>query len=121
MLMVLFTAFVQAALVQSLNNWAQPCHNGRCAYDIRGPTSGTLQIVSACLMRQGCNLTPRIQSGSPNAVSDLTMASGWVMLSCHPVSTSQDVRAVCRDDDPGCSHVFTNGAEGTIVRLPEEV
>lgn len=43
------------------------------------------------------------------------------MLTCDPESLSQDVRAVCQTDGSDCDHVYLNGAEGTIVRLPEDV
>ena len=43
------------------------------------------------------------------------------MLTCDSESSSQDIRAVCQTDGPDCDHVYLGGAEGTIVRLPEDV
>ncbi len=62
-----------------------------------------------------------IQAGSQSGISDLTTAAGWTILDCDPHKADQDIRLVCHDPSKGCDHVATDGAAGTIVRLPESV
>ena len=72
------------------------------------------------------------QWGSNTSISDITPAAGWLILSCNSsaLSTSAsasnnatqvDVTLVCSASDvtaAGCDHLFENGAEGTLVRVP---
>lgn len=87
------------------NDWSKPCLSGVCFYDL--PTSdvgasGTLKIW-----------------GSPDAITDITTAAGWEIIDCKPDVTTQDIRLVCTGDEK-CDHLYKNiGAEGKIVRLPE--
>ncbi|TDL13689.1 hypothetical protein BD410DRAFT_872165, partial [Rickenella mellea] len=60
--------------------------------------------------------------GSTKAISDITPAAGWEILGCDPNAISQDIRLICKSSDAssvGCDHLYQNGAENTIVRLPE--
>ncbi|EIM91799.1 uncharacterized protein STEHIDRAFT_116936 [Stereum hirsutum FP-91666 SS1] len=117
-----------------LNDWSVPCFQGRCAYDLpeadvdnstsgSSGGSGSLQIW-----------------GSTTGISDITPSAGWLVLSCNtsasssavfistsanttsnPTSAQVDVRLVCSSEDmtaAGCDHLFANGAEGTLVRMP---
>ncbi|KAG6885186.1 hypothetical protein C0992_005358, partial [Termitomyces sp. T32_za158] len=64
------------------------------------------------------------QWGSPDAISDITVAAGWNIIDCSPDKLAQDIRLVCNSDDnataAGCSHLEKgSGAAGKIVRLPE--
>lgn len=102
------TAFVLAAaisVVTAANDWSQPCHAGVCSYDLPatgGKASGTLKIW-----------------GSKNAISDITPAAGWEILGCSSNVLAQEIRLVCNNKDGDCSHLYQIGAEGKIVRLPE--
>ncbi|KAG6894631.1 hypothetical protein C0992_005325, partial [Termitomyces sp. T32_za158] len=62
--------------------------------------------------------------GSPDAISDITVAAGWNIIDCSPDELAQDIRLVCNSDDnatAGCSHLENgSGAAGKIVRLPED-
>jgi hypothetical protein len=54
----------------------------------------------------------------------VTEAGGWIILGCDKGATDQDIRMVCKSNDAtgvGCDHIHDNGAEDTIVRLPESV
>lgn len=48
-----------------------------------------------------------------------------MILGCSPDATSQDIRLVCQSTDTttaGCDHLYQgSGAEGKIVRLPDNV
>ncbi|KAH9846167.1 hypothetical protein C2E23DRAFT_602807 [Lenzites betulinus] len=89
--------------VQAANDWAKPCFDGQCSWDlISSIASGTLQIA-----------------GPPDAVSDITAAAGWMIMDCDSEGTDQDIRLVCQDPDKGCDHLYTNRAAGTLVRLPD--
>ncbi|KAL0959108.1 hypothetical protein HGRIS_014405 [Hohenbuehelia grisea] len=96
-----------AAKSLAANDWTKPCFDGKCFYDAPsadGPTE-TLMIW-----------------GSPNAISDITPAAGWVILGCDENALAQDIRIVCKSDDPnvGCGHLDQNGGPvDKIVRLPE--
>ncbi|KAF7368705.1 USP domain-containing protein [Mycena venus] len=83
------------------NDWGIAC-KGECSYDIPDTVvSGTLKI-----------------SGASNAVSDITAAGGWTILSCDASSLAQDIRLVCQSSD--CEHLFEgHGAIDTLIRLPE--
>jgi len=65
------------------------------------------------------------QWGSQDAISDITPAAGWMILGCAPDVLAQDIRLVCKSNDTsaaGCDHLYQNiGADGKIVRLPENV
>ena len=63
----------------------------------------------------------RAQTGSNSSISDLTEAAGWTILDCDGSSADQDIRVVCGDSSLGCDHLYNNGAEYTVVRLPDEV
>uniref|UniRef100_A0A0W0EY68 Uncharacterized protein n=1 Tax=Moniliophthora roreri TaxID=221103 RepID=A0A0W0EY68_MONRR len=94
--------------VYGANDWNTPCLNGVCQYSItstNGGSSGTLKIW-----------------GSNAAISDITSAAGWEILDCSPDKLAQDIRLVCGSEDTegaGCSHLYEEGAENKIVRLPE--
>ena len=61
-----------------------------------------------------------LQVGSHSSISDLTDATGWTVLDCDATARAQDIRVVC--DNAGlCYHFYTNGAEYTVARLPDEV
>ncbi|KAG7086956.1 hypothetical protein E1B28_002873 [Marasmius oreades] len=92
--------------VYAENDWKTPCLNGVCQYSFTGSSSGTVKI-----------------RGSPDAITDITTAAGWEILSCSSDALAQDIRLVCQGDEnseSGCAHLYQNiGAEGKIVRLPE--
>ncbi|KAF9492455.1 hypothetical protein BDN71DRAFT_1204201 [Pleurotus eryngii] len=96
--------------VPATNDWSKPCFDGECAYDLpaRGDSAlGAFKIA-----------------GSPQAITDITPAAGWVILDCDPHALSQEIRLVCQSDDEAndesCSHVFGHwGAVDKIVRLPD--
>ncbi|KAM5537468.1 hypothetical protein V8D89_008795 [Ganoderma adspersum] len=105
--MVFPTSFFVAALFPvvalAANNWTQPCHTGECEWDLPAKQgSGTMRL-----------------SGSNTSISDLTSAGGWTILDCNATSADQDIRVVCHDPSQ-CDHVFQNGAENTVVRLPND-
>ncbi|EJF58506.1 hypothetical protein DICSQDRAFT_172861 [Dichomitus squalens LYAD-421 SS1] len=102
---MVFSPLLVAALLpiaaQAANDWSQPCF-GQCNWDINsGSGSGTVQIT-----------------GTQSGVSDLTTAAGWSILDCDANTADQDIRLVCQNPDAGCDHVHTDGAAGTLVRLP---
>ncbi|KAJ6551974.1 hypothetical protein B0H19DRAFT_182463 [Mycena capillaripes] len=97
------------AVVNAANDWSVACVTGQCSYDIpttnNGSASGTVTIW-----------------GSENAITDITTAADWEILDCDPNALSQDIRLVCKSDDPAtkCSHLYQNtGAVNKLVRLPE--
>ncbi|KAH6918104.1 hypothetical protein BKA70DRAFT_1088991 [Coprinopsis sp. MPI-PUGE-AT-0042] len=102
---ILFYLFSLLGSAFAANDWSKPCLSGVCFYDL--PTSdvgasGTLKIW-----------------GSPDAITDITTAAGWEIIDCKPDVTTQDIRLVCTGDEK-CEHLYKNiGAEGKIVRLPE--
>lgn len=61
------------------------------------------------------------QNGSTSSVSDITTAAGWKILNCTTSTNSQTIQLICADESKGCEHLFQQGAEHTIVRLPEDV
>ncbi|KAJ7087919.1 hypothetical protein B0H15DRAFT_841726 [Mycena belliarum] len=83
------------------NNWDVAC-KGECSYDIPdADVSASMKIA-----------------GASHAVSDITPAGGWTILSCKASALTQDIRLVC--NSPACSHLFEgHGAIDTLVRLPE--
>lgn len=91
--------------VRAANDWSVPCVQGECSYDVSSPdgnNAATLKIW-----------------GASGAISDITPAAGWQILSCDPNGMDQDIRLVCMHDDASCDHLLEGGAENTIVRLPE--
>ncbi|KAJ7282823.1 hypothetical protein C8J57DRAFT_1296618 [Mycena rebaudengoi] len=95
--------------INAVNDWNVPCLDGACSWDIPtgagASSSGTMTIW-----------------GSEDAISDITGAADWEILDCDPNALAQDIRLVCTTDsaDAKCSHLYQNiGAEGKIVRLPE--
>ncbi|KAF9257304.1 hypothetical protein L218DRAFT_1006314 [Marasmius fiardii PR-910] len=103
-LLVLLPFFTLSVYAE--NDWKTPCLDGVCQYSVSGSSSGTVKIW-----------------GSPDAITDITTAAGWEMLDCSPDELSQDIRLVCQGDESpesACAHLYQNiGAEGKIVRLPE--
>ncbi|TDL21237.1 hypothetical protein BD410DRAFT_771726 [Rickenella mellea] len=95
-------------LASAANDWTKACFQGICSYDVaETPNSmpGSMTIT-----------------GTSNAISDITGAAGWEIMDCDPNSEAQDIRLVCKSADTnaaGCDHLYQNGAENTIVRLPE--
>ena len=61
------------------------------------------------------------QWGANDAISDITPAAGWKIMSCNPLATKQDIELMCEGDDPNCGHLFQGGAVNTVVRLPSSV
>ncbi|OCB86992.1 hypothetical protein A7U60_g5882 [Sanghuangporus baumii] len=101
-----FASFLLLAVgIAAFDYGGAPCHNGECYYNI----PGNERLVAA---------TVKI-SGSPSSISDITNAAGWEILDCSFDGSAHNVRLVCLDDDAGCSHIFQDGAEHTIVRLPQ--
>ncbi|KAJ8502884.1 hypothetical protein ONZ45_g11352 [Pleurotus djamor] len=106
----LLSALAWSPLVLSkpANDWSKPCFNGECAYDLPQSSGnlGTLHLTGA-------------------AITDITPASGWVILDCDPHALEQEIRLVCSSHDlesAGCRHVFDNsGPVDKVVRLPESV
>ncbi|TFK47998.1 hypothetical protein OE88DRAFT_1738119 [Heliocybe sulcata] len=95
------------ASAAAANDWSKPCTDGSCYYDVNangtaGQASGTLKIW-----------------GSSNMLSDITTAAGWQILNCDQNTTQQDIRLVCMNETASCNHLFQDGAENTLVRLPE--
>ncbi|KAH9894966.1 hypothetical protein C8Q73DRAFT_645192 [Cubamyces lactineus] len=58
-------------------------------------------------------------SGPDSAVSDISPSAGWSIIDCDRHAADQDIRLVCQDPSRGCAHVYLNGAQDTLVRLPE--
>ncbi|KAI1787640.1 hypothetical protein LXA43DRAFT_1064188 [Ganoderma leucocontextum] len=98
-LVLLFPVFSWAA-----SNWNEPCHSGMCQWDISTDTgSAALRIV-----------------GSQSSISDLTEVAGWTVLDCDVDSSGQiNIRLACHDPSL-CDHLYLNGAENTVVRLPDQ-
>ncbi|KAH6904651.1 hypothetical protein BKA70DRAFT_527891 [Coprinopsis sp. MPI-PUGE-AT-0042] len=92
--------------VYAANDWSKACLGGVCYYDLpsssQQPASGTLKIW-----------------GSSDAISDITNAAGWEIIDCQKDAVTQDIRLVCTGNDAACAHLYKVGAEGKVVRLPE--
>ncbi|PIL27872.1 hypothetical protein GSI_09994 [Ganoderma sinense ZZ0214-1] len=85
------------------NNWTEPCHAGECQWNLKSDhASGTMLL-----------------SGSNSSISDLTPAGGWTIIDCNATAADQEIRLVCHDPDK-CNHLNLNGAENTVVRLPDD-
>ncbi|KLO12152.1 hypothetical protein SCHPADRAFT_433347 [Schizopora paradoxa] len=91
---------------QAKNDWSKPCLSGSCSYDIARNSTSLGATISI--------------NGSSSAISDITPAAGWSILNCTTSTNSQTIQIVCTDESKGCNHLFQNGAEHTIVRLPED-
>ncbi|KAG9224484.1 hypothetical protein CCMSSC00406_0007677 [Pleurotus cornucopiae] len=92
------------AVDAATNDWSIPCTRGECYYDMPsadGMATGSMKIW-----------------GSPNAISDITPAAGWAIIGCDKEAMEQDIRLVCTKGGE-CEHLLQNGAEGKLVRLPE--
>lgn len=109
------------------NDWSKACLDGTCSFQIKEGaenTSGTIEIVMIyCYMYYFVGILVLIinQSGSSSAISDITPAAGWKILDCTDSSNTQTIRLVCVDENKGCVHLFQEGAQDTVVRLPEDV
>ncbi|KAJ8693171.1 hypothetical protein PTI98_010412 [Pleurotus ostreatus] len=104
-LFVLLPFFISLPAVDAAtNDWSIPCTRGECYYDMPsadGMATGSMKIW-----------------GSPNAISDITPAAGWTIIGCDKEAMEQDIRLVCTKGGD-CEHLLQNGAEGKLVRLPE--
>ena len=113
--------FPVAAL--AANNWTEACHTGECQWDLQSTHgSGTMLLVNFVLFAWSLQswLTPHLQAGSNSSISDLTPAGGWTIIDCNATSADQEIRLVCSDTTK-CDHLHLNGAENTVVRLPDDV
>ncbi|VDB99768.1 unnamed protein product [Peniophora sp. CBMAI 1063] len=92
------------------NDWSRACHGGQCAWDV--PAS-TVQAGSASL---------QLWSSSPSAITDITPAAGWAILTCMGSVAAQTVRIACTDPSFGCAHLLDSKTNpvGRIVRLTDE-
>ncbi|KAF4610321.1 hypothetical protein D9613_010283 [Agrocybe pediades] len=106
MLFALFFTSVFSTVALAANDWSKPCFSGVCEYDLpasSGSASGTLKIW-----------------GSENSIADITTSAGWEIIDCSPDVLKQDIRLVCKEDKADdCAKLYDAGAEGKIVRLPE--
>ncbi len=127
---LLLTTFL-ASTTLARNDWSKPCFSGECSYDLpsqAGGPVGSLKIVSSNYKSPVTSsfTTPLLQWGTnKHAITDITPASGWVILGCDPNALEQNVRIVCQKDESdvnSCGHLFLSfGKSGKIVRLPETV
>ena len=69
--------------------------------------------------RMGTDLSSK--NGPVSSISDLTPASGWEILDCSPTLDRQEIRVICTGNATDCYHLFLDGAEDTVVRLPPTV
>ncbi|KLO17571.1 hypothetical protein SCHPADRAFT_160949 [Schizopora paradoxa] len=85
---------------------SEACLGGSCSFEVEeSPTSlgGIIEL-----------------SGSSSAISDITPTAGWQILNCTDSTNSQAIRLVCEDESKGCAHLFQNGAQDTVIRLPDD-
>ncbi len=127
-ILILPFVLLLSSVVRAANDWNTPCLTGQCSFDVtnstaRSTASGSLFIVSSAGSTHTTSglINALYQNGSTNAISDLTPAAGWTILDCDSTTSAQDIRAICTGDNTTCSHLYQNGAVGTIVRLPENV
>jgi hypothetical protein len=118
--------FILALAVNAANDWKIPCINGRCAHDFETSSSGTGGSILLVSLYSCCATTFRLlcptKTRTSSAISDITEAAGWKILNCSPDAIAQDIRIVCKDEAAGsCSHLYTDGAIDTLVRLPQTV
>lgn len=99
------TIIILANMSLAVNNWDAPCFQGSCTYEIPASSKSLQGNI--------------VIQGSSAAISDISPVSGWEILDCLETSTRHDVRMVCSGNESDCSHLFQNGAEHTVVRLPE--
>ncbi|KAH8810480.1 hypothetical protein DL96DRAFT_541683 [Flagelloscypha sp. PMI_526] len=104
--LVLLASLLTAS--NALNDWSKPCLEGSCSYDLPDAdghaASGSIKIWS----------------NNKSIITDITQAADWEILECSPDKLAQDIRIVCKSDDSEkCNHLFDGGAEGKVVRLPE--
>lgn len=119
-------ALLLPAVARAANNWNAPCHTGECSFDLHnsthaGSVRASLTIVGVVLYCVFLCTNCVYQSGSTSAIADLTPAAGWQILNCNATAGAQDIRAICIGSDNDCSHLYQNGAVGTVVRLPDGV
>ena len=122
--LILFASLCPMAVLAA-NNCTEPCHAGECQWDLQSThASGTMLLVSywpqRLLQCLSLVLMFRLQAGSNSSISDLTPAGGWTIIDCNATSADQEIRVVCHDPSK-CNHLHMNGAENTVVRLPDEV
>ncbi|KLO10486.1 hypothetical protein SCHPADRAFT_517251 [Schizopora paradoxa] len=91
--------------VEAKNDWSKPCLSGSCSFDVARSNSSMAATLSI--------------NGSTNSISDITPAAGWSILNCTSSTNTQTIQIVCTDESLGCGHLFQQGAENTIVRLPQ--
>ncbi|KAF9493523.1 hypothetical protein BDN71DRAFT_1450204 [Pleurotus eryngii] len=107
-LIIAWSAVAATIVAARPNNWAVPCFEGECAYDLHPSTGSSGHIKIA---------------GSPHAITDITPAAGWVVLDCDPNRLDQEIRLVCNSHDmeeAGCAHFFEGGGPvDKYARLPE--
>ncbi|PIL27869.1 hypothetical protein GSI_09991 [Ganoderma sinense ZZ0214-1] len=99
----ILVATLLPAAALAANNWTEACHTGECQWDLHSThASGTMLL-----------------SGSNSSISDLTPAGGWTIIDCNATAADQEIRVVCSDASK-CDHLNLNGAENTVVRLPDD-
>ncbi|KAH8810481.1 hypothetical protein DL96DRAFT_1685532 [Flagelloscypha sp. PMI_526] len=92
----------------ALNDWSKPCLEGSCSYDL--PDSDG----------QAASGSVKIWSDNKALITDITQAADWEIMGCSPDKLAQDIRIVCKSEDSEkCNHLLDGGAEGKVVRLPE--
>ncbi|KIJ29745.1 hypothetical protein M422DRAFT_54033 [Sphaerobolus stellatus SS14] len=97
--------------VKALNDWSVPCTDGKCSYDWNSGDDNTASSSFAV-------------DGSRQILSDITQAAGWKVWQCNPqwADGEHSLLMVC-DGTPAqvalCNHVYENGANNTVVRLPD--
>ncbi|KII83888.1 hypothetical protein PLICRDRAFT_430448 [Plicaturopsis crispa FD-325 SS-3] len=99
------------AVAARANDWSTPCFNGECSYELPKTNASSPHAVMKI-------------TGSPDAITDITEAAGWIILGCDQEALTHDVRIVCQSNDTsstGCGHLYQNvDVVGKIVRLPED-
>jgi len=98
-------------VVHAVNDWNTPCFNGECSWDLPVTNSDGTPGGSGTMVVQGAS----------NAITDISTASGWMILDCDPNAMAQDIRMVCNSTaiaNNSCAHLLIGGAEGKLVRLP---
>jgi len=129
LLFPLLAAAAAAAAVSAANDWTVKC-KGICSYDTNGTKGRAFATLSIVSLNTAPAFMPSrlsihvLQAGPSSVVSDITPAASWELLDCPEdwSSGSRDVRLVCTVDDSalgGCDDLIEDGAENTLVRLPE--
>ncbi|KLO17580.1 hypothetical protein SCHPADRAFT_936944 [Schizopora paradoxa] len=96
--------FLQAYAIDDLG---KACLDGTCSFGVED-SEGTSNTIGTFEI-----------SGPSSAISDITPAAGWKILNCTDSTNTQTIQLVCVDESLGCAHLFLEGAEDTVVRLPE--